>query len=199
MSTPKGCSTMVGLGPTFPSVALLCASESTQAARWGEHAPAGVKRRRVLPCPANDDEDEELLALLQASQVQPSSPGRASTGDMEGASSATVPVSVVGASLDPIQHSDEQPSAHRLDAEPGPNITGAHPGKHSPCKTTVNRGRCSGRSLTTHDVLWRCLDSAGAHAAWLSDMFLLCRISASSGRRSQGSLQERSRCGWAMH
>ena len=119
---------MVGLGPTFPSVALLSVSEPTPAARWGEHAPAGVKRRRVLPCPTNDDEDEELLALLQASQVLPSSPGRASTGDIEGASSATVPAGAAGASLDPIQHSDEQqerPSAHRPDAEPAPDSIGA--------------------------------------------------------------------------
>ncbi|CAK0735135.1 hypothetical protein CVIRNUC_000533 [Coccomyxa viridis] len=98
----------------------------------------GVKRRRVLPCPTNDDEDEELLALLQASQVQPSSPGKASTGDIEGASSATVPAGAAGASLDPIQHSDEQqerPSAHRPDAEPAPDSI-----ESSPATVDVARG-----------------------------------------------------------
>ena len=156
MLMPKRCSTMVGLVPTFPSVALLSVSEVSPAARWGEHAPAGVKRRRVLPCPTNDDEDEELLALLQASQVQPSTPGRASTGDIEGASNATVPVSAAGASLDPIQHSNEQqerPSAHRIDAEPAPDNTGAHSDQWPPCKITVQGWNCSSRSLTVQSAL----------------------------------------------
>ena len=204
-SIPSKCAMMVGLHTTFESVALLSVSEPTPAARLGEHARAGVKRRRVLPCPTNEDEDEELLALLQGSQVQPSSPGRATTGDVAGPSRATVPVSADRAGSDPTQCSNEQlerPIADVPGAELAPDSTGGDAGKHSTCKTTAHRGSCSRRSLTLHNVARPCLDSAGAQTALLSDNALLRRnssSSSSSSRRSPGPLQERSRRGWALH